>query len=342
MYVRLLLTVAAIAGAAAAQDQRRATLTSGGNTARGKCTIEVVVDGAAEIEIRGDMATLRDAGGQRPQWRRFECTGAMPANPADFRFAGVDGRGKQQLIRDPRDGGVAVVRIEDPQGGSEGYTFDLIWNGGAGYARSQDVNRPDERPLDPRFPSRRGLPDGAYNSRIAADEAVRVCQDAVRQQAAERFRSTNITFRRTALDDAPGRGDWVIGTFGVRRGYDREETYRFSCSVNFDSGRVRSAQIDSVESRSYGNVAPGNVPPSNLATQSCQRAAEQRIRADGYERIDFGSVNVDDRPGRNDSIMGTARAEGRDGRSESFDFSCSVDLRDGDVRSVNVQRQTRR
>lgn len=342
MYVRIVLTVAAIAGVAAAQDQRRATLTSGGNTDRGKCTIEIVVDGAAEIEIRGDMATLRDAGGQRPQWRRFECTGAMPANPADFRFAGVDGRGKQQLIRDPRDGGVAVVRIEDPQGGEEGYTFDLFWNGGGGYSRSQDVNRPGERQVDPRVPERRGPPEGAYNRRIAADEAVRVCQDAVRQQAGQRFRSANITFRRTALDDAPGRGDWVIGTFGVRRGYDREESYRFSCSVNFDSGRVRSAQIDSAETRGYSNMAPGNAPPGNLATQSCQRAAEQRIRADGYERVDFGFVNVDDRPGRNDSVVGAARAEGRDGRSESFDFSCSVDLRDGDVRSVNVQRQARR
>src|SRR5437588_9444783 len=137
MCVRIVLTVAAIAGVAAAQDQRRATLTSGGNTDHGKCTIEVVVDGAAEIEIRGDMATLRDAGGQRPQWRRFEYDGAMPANPADFRFAGVDGLGKQQLLHDPRDGGVAVVRIEDRQGGEAGYTFDLFWNGGVGYPRTK-------------------------------------------------------------------------------------------------------------------------------------------------------------------------------------------------------------
>jgi hypothetical protein len=59
----------------------------------------------------------------------------MPQYPADFRFAGVDGRGRQELIRDPRQGGSAVVRIEDPDPGREGYTFDLFWSnaGSPGY-----------------------------------------------------------------------------------------------------------------------------------------------------------------------------------------------------------------
>jgi hypothetical protein len=41
----------------------------------------------------------------------------------------------------------------------------------------------------------------------------------------------------------PGRNDWVIGRLDVhpeRRG----EVYRFSCSVDFNSGRVRTADID--------------------------------------------------------------------------------------------------
>lgn len=114
--------------APALAQTRRATFTGNGNSDRGKCTIEVVVDGAAEVDVRGDTATLRDLSGRRPQWRRFECTGPMPADPADFRFAGVDGRGNQRLVRDPRNsGGVAAVRIQDPEGGAEGYTFDLFW-----------------------------------------------------------------------------------------------------------------------------------------------------------------------------------------------------------------------
>jgi hypothetical protein len=139
-----LLTAAAIAAisvslsAQSAQTfQRRAVMKGSGDSGRGKCTIEVVVDGAAEVEVRGDMGILRNLSGRPPQWRRFECNGVMPPNPAEFRFAGVDGRGRQELIRDPRNGGGAVVRIEDPDNGSEGYTFDLFW-GANGYPAAQN------------------------------------------------------------------------------------------------------------------------------------------------------------------------------------------------------------
>src|SRR5258708_3313874 len=109
-----------IAGSVAAlyAQPRRAEMTGGGGD-RGKCTIEVVIDGAAEVEVRGARGSLRNLEGRPPRWRRFVCNGPLPANPADFRFAGVDGRGRQSLIRDPRDGGVAVIRIEDPDNGSE-------------------------------------------------------------------------------------------------------------------------------------------------------------------------------------------------------------------------------
>src|SRR5215471_6797669 len=152
MQIRGFLMVAAIAGISAslsAQTLQRRAVMNGTNSGRGKCTIEVVVDGAADVEVRGDMGILRNLSGRPPQWRRFECNGVMPANPAEFRFAGVDGRGRQQLIRDPRDGGAAVVRIEDPDTGSEGYTFNLFWGGngypqtGNGYPQTQN-RYPDE------------------------------------------------------------------------------------------------------------------------------------------------------------------------------------------------------
>lgn len=52
--------------------------------------------------------------------------------PDNFRFRGIDGRGRQELVRDPNNGGAAVIRIDDPKGGSEGYTFDVEWRGGSG------------------------------------------------------------------------------------------------------------------------------------------------------------------------------------------------------------------
>ncbi len=131
MKTRSLLTIAGLAAlsSSAQSFERRADITGGGGD-RGKCTIEVVVDGAAEVEIRGDRALLRNLAGRPPQWRRFVCNSPMPPNPAEFRFAGVDGRGRQTLVRAPGGGGPAIVRLEDPDNGQEGYTFDLFWRNG--------------------------------------------------------------------------------------------------------------------------------------------------------------------------------------------------------------------
>ena len=134
MLRNLCLTMGACAGlitsASAQQVWERTASIRGGGGPGGKCTIEVVVDGAVEVEIRGDHAVMRNLAGQPPQWRRFECNSPMPNNPTGFRFQGIDGRGRQTLVRDPSNGGPAVVRIEDPQSGSEGYTFDVMWAAG--------------------------------------------------------------------------------------------------------------------------------------------------------------------------------------------------------------------
>jgi hypothetical protein len=96
---------------------------------RGKCTVEVEVDGAAEIEIRGDTARLRTIGGQPASWRRFQCNASLPADPVEFRFRGIDGRGRQVLLREPWGARGAVILIEDPKRGREGHTFDIEWRG---------------------------------------------------------------------------------------------------------------------------------------------------------------------------------------------------------------------
>jgi hypothetical protein len=353
--------------------QRRAQIVGGGNSDRGKCTIEVVIDGAAEVELRGDTATLRNLSGQTPQWRRFECTGVMPANASNFRFAGVDGRGRQELIRDPRNGGVAVIRLEDPQAGSEGYTFDVTWDNGGGYNPNDRNNnngdrnpRPDDRnppvggqypPAGDRYPPNAdrggyrpdGNPDGGrwqpgFSRRMPADQAIRVCQESVQQQAEERLHTRQLSFQRVSIDDNPGRNDWVIGSFEVRR-FNHDELYRFSCSVDFESGRVRSAQFASAEGGGFGpndrgGDRGGDVRDSgsNVAIQACQRAVEQRIRRDGFSNPNFESMKVDNRPGRNEWITGSVQADGRY-RGQWFDFSCAANLDSGSVRLVDVTRR---
>ena len=113
-----------------AQGTMQAIMKGRSNGDRGKCTIEVNVDSVAEVEVTGDRARIRTISGQPSQFRRFQCDSIMPRVPGDFRFTGIDGRGRMTLVRDPRNGGPAVIRIEDPKGGYEGYTFDLEWRGG--------------------------------------------------------------------------------------------------------------------------------------------------------------------------------------------------------------------
>lgn len=249
---RLVLTwmmgVAAASLAGAQPNSFRATIRGGGGS-EGKCTIEVVVDGAAEVEVRGDTAFLRNLWGQPPQWRRFVCNRPIPPRMADFRFKGIDGRGSQTLVRDPQSGGAAVVRIEDRQGGSEGYTFDLIWHEGTppgppptGAFIRDDHDR-DDHDRDDRFDR-----DHFDRDRLPPGEVAQICRDEVREQAANRFQSADINFRRVDVDGGRGR-EWVFGIFDVHGHGRPEAVYQFSCSVNFGNGRIRSVDIDPWDGR---------------------------------------------------------------------------------------------
>lgn len=248
LYVRLLASLMGTVPAMAQQNTMRANIT--GNALDGKCTIEVNVDGAAEVEVQGDIGRIRTLAGQSATWRRFVCNGRMPANPADFRFRGIDGRGDVQLVQDPRrSGGRVVFRIDDRQGGREGYTVDLEWRGSRGGQWSnQDTrgwrgasgmgevrgNQPDR---DRRYYDERGR----WNQEGAA-RAIRFCQDA----AAARIQQDgfrNVTFRDVRADNNPGRNDWVGGLATARRG-PRDIRFQFSCSVDLASGRVRSVNVD--------------------------------------------------------------------------------------------------
>jgi hypothetical protein len=155
MQTKYLLAITGIAALSASAQtfERRADITGGGDRDRGKCTIEVVVDGAVEIEIRGDRAVMRNLYGQPPEWRRFICNAPMPPNPAGFRFAGVDGRGRQTLVR-AAGGGPAVIRIEDPQSGREGYTFDIFWQMGGYGAPPPPTAQVAPPPPDRRYDDR--------------------------------------------------------------------------------------------------------------------------------------------------------------------------------------------
>jgi hypothetical protein len=317
-FERCLLTLAAatslIVPACAQTTEHRATFTGGGGNDTGKCTIEVYVDGAADVEIRGDRGLLRTLSGQPAQWRRFVCSGPMPTNPGDFRFIGVDGRGRQDLAQDPRGGrGAAVVRIQDPDGGAEGYTFDLEWRGGEGFG-----------------PNSMDQPLGRRDRGASPNDAVRACQDAVRESANQQYGFRDIDFRNLNAEDNPGRNDTIMGSFDARRGNYRD-TYRFSCAMNLANGMVRGVDI----SQDRDQAAAGRRAGSDDATFACERAVEQRMQRNGYRNVQFGRLNPGNR--RNNMISGTATAQrGNNRRAYDFDIGCSVNPVNGNIRSVQA------
>jgi hypothetical protein len=219
---------------AATVQSFRANITGGGGDG-GKCTIEVEVDDSAEVEISGDQGIIRTLSGSPSRWRRFQCTSPLPRNPGDFRFRGIDGRGEVRLIREPLDGGRAIVSIRDSQGGREGYTFDLEWRGGD-FGRGGD-------------PGRGGFPGGGYpdrrnqgGNRFTAAQAINVCKDAARDKAQRDYGVREVDFLDVNPDNNPGRNDWVVGSF-EGRGRGNRDRFTFACSVNFNNGRVRSVEV---------------------------------------------------------------------------------------------------
>ena len=309
MAILLAAAAASILPAQVSVQARRATMT-GSRGGSGKCTIEVRVDGVAEVEISGDNGRLRTLTGQPASWSRMECSDPLPRNPADFRFRGIDGRGRQDLVADPRSNrGVAVVRIEDSKGGSEGYTFDIEWNGQSN--GPSGGNYPGNRPYAPQ-------------------QAIDSCRAEVQARAARDFGLRNIDITSAGADTNSGRRDWIAGTFESRHGGGRE-SYHFGCSVDFNSGRVRSVDIAPVG---------GSMPPANSAQgiRTCQDAVVARLNADGYRSPAFGNAMVDNRPGRGDWIVGKVTGK-RGPVTDGFDFACSMDWRSGRVRSIDLNRR---
>jgi hypothetical protein len=174
--------------------------------------------------------------------------------------------------------------------------------------------------------------------RFGTNEAVAVCQDEVRVQAAQRYNARNVAFVRTVLDDNPGRRDFVIGNFVARRSLGRTQNYRFTCAVNFNNGNVRNVEIQPLTGPSGFERSFGNTPGRARAVDSCQRSVQQRLRSQGFPNVDFSTIGMDNNPGRSDWIVGNARA-GVGARRDWFDFSCSVNLQNGNVRSVEVIRR---
>ena len=347
----LLTTAAVIAAHAQVADQiRRATIAGSGGTS-GKCTIEVRVDASAEIDIYGDSGRLRTVAGQPAAWTRMECSDALPAAMSDFRFRGIDGRGNVKLAQDPRNNnGMAVVRIDDTKGGAEGYTFSIEWSGASAAAPNGGFQN-NQYDLTPNATGRRGAVRSGRGGigNISTERAIDLCRNEVRTRGERDYGLRNIDITAAGVDTNSGRRDWVVGTFNDRSGSRRrgDSTYRFNCSVDYNSGQVRTVEILRADGSPVQGVSAA-APYSASAPQAqsgynqqqvfrvCQDAVVARTARDGYQNVSFSSTAVDNR--RADWVSGTLTAS-RGPVTDTFDFGCSMDFGSARVRNVEVNRR---
>lgn len=323
----------------AQQESRQAVIT--GRPGSPKCTIEVDVDWISDVEIKGTVARLHTLTGLPSYWRRFECNQPMPLNPVGFRFRGIDGRGRQTLIGDPRSGGAAVVRIEDPKAGREGYTFDLEWDGAAGPMGDgrggpgfPQAGPPPLPPNGDRDWNRGG--DRGRDQRFGPDVAIHYCGESAERQLRDTgYTNTRVTDAK--IDGRPGRGDWIYGTIVGQRG-PRPESFGFACSVDFQARRVGAVNLRPSNDGYYGPDAGDRRFSKERAIHACGDSVQERLSHDGYADFNINRMDVDDRPGNNDWIVGSLMAR-RGNYSDTFEFSCSVDFDGGRIRSINVNRR---
>ncbi|MCE5310295.1 MAG: hypothetical protein LLG20_21885 [Acidobacteriales bacterium] len=348
-----------VAQAQVSEQIRRAAISGSGGTS-GKCTIEVRVDMIAEVDIYGDSGRLRTLAGQPATWARMDCSSPLPYNLSDFRFAGIDGRGNVKLVQDPRNNNsMAVIHIEDPRPGSEGYTFDIEWSGASGgyptngfttsgYTSSTtatSTSTTTSTVVGPRgayFP-RRGVGRG-----MTAEQAIDLCRTELRTRSERDYGMRNIDITAAAVDTNQGRSDWVTGTFSDRSGaYRRRGTtsgYRFNCAVDYSSRQVRTLEIlradggavQPLSTSGTTTTAATGTYDQNQVYRACQDAVVARTNRDGYQNVNFTSTAID--TSRSGRVAGTITAT-RGPVTDTFDFACSMDFSAARVNNVELNRR---
>jgi len=110
---------------------KQATITGDADSPGGKCILEVILNGSAEIDVLGPTASLRSLTGEPLGWRRFECTGILPPNPDGFQIHLTSGRGRLDVVRHPLidGGGPAGFRVKSSLAFPEVFVLEITWTG---------------------------------------------------------------------------------------------------------------------------------------------------------------------------------------------------------------------
>ena len=297
----------------ASWTERRASI-NGKEGDQGKCTIEVDVDGSAQVEISGERGRLRTLSGQPSEWRRFECTGPLPQNPVDFRFRGIDGRGKVQLLQDPRyNRGIAVIGIDDPKRGREGYTFDLEWRGASGGGKEFYVGRGNTTVWNDNDSSSLVIVRASYGLEDRHRDVTSSLQTMVRDGRLE-FRVSNASL---GMDPAPGREKELRLTYEYR-GHRKDVVVREGEWLRLPEWHNNGEQWNNQRNLRIIHAVYG-VPGQNSDVTSSLQEMVWEDRLDF--RVNNGAFQMDPAPNRRKELQITYEHNGR---------TQSMSVREGD------------
>jgi hypothetical protein len=182
------------------------------------------------------------------------------------------------------------------------------------------------------------------------------CQDAVRQRANNQYQARDVAFLQSRTNDERGNGrDSVTGAVEIVRNDGRRDRLRYDCAVNLNNGRIRSVNLtpaasqgrdrDRDDDRNYDNRGyserydnrgygyNGNGRISDAQLNACRNAVSDRIRRNGYQGVEFGSIRQD-----NQNVVGTASANGGT-YFDNYEFTCSMDPRNGNLTTVDLRQR---
>lgn len=190
------------------------------------------------------------------------------------------------------------------------------------------------------------------------------CESEIRVQAREQFGAKRVSFPSVRIQHTPGGNAWITGTVQMANG-KHSSFDSFSCSADFNTGMVRSAQLrpranyqaranwsgnhmnsqadppaatnretpretamnrHTTPAATTQGVAYRVIGPSAIA--NCHSAAASQMRHAGYGNIRFKTTNVG-YSSNGEQVFGRAKASGWY-LGKTFSYACSVDSR-GDV-----------
>lgn len=110
------------------------------------------VDRERQIVMRGGSVSTNNVGQTEPGRARVRTMGMLPRENGQVVVQMLNGRGRADVIQQPspQNGFTTVIRVQDPQGGSDDYRVAAYWqayrNGGyMGGRRERDRDYPNDR-----------------------------------------------------------------------------------------------------------------------------------------------------------------------------------------------------